>query len=55
LSVDAPEGPVEARFRYLPLDAFVGALLSLSGLVILILLWIRASRSGATLPVPDEG
>ena len=48
LSVRVPAGPVEARFRYLPLDVLVGALLTLTGIVLALALWIRAVRfSGA--------
>ena len=52
LSVAVPTGPVEARFRYLPLDALVGVLLSVSGIILLMTLWIRASRPPATPPAP---
>jgi hypothetical protein len=39
LAVDAPAGKHEYRFDYLPMDVFVGVILSVIGLVISIFLW----------------
>jgi hypothetical protein len=44
LSVQVPEGTVEARFRYLPADAAVGVAMTLAGLVLLGVLWARTWR-----------
>lgn len=51
LAVTVPPGPVEVRFRYLPLDVLVGALLTFVGVVLAFFLWIRASRPPKTPPV----
>ncbi len=39
LSVTVPPGPIEVRFRYLPLDVLVGALLTFVGIVLVVALW----------------
>jgi hypothetical protein len=44
LKVKVPSGPVVVRLRYLPWDAFVGIFISLLGVVVVILLWLRTSR-----------
>jgi hypothetical protein len=47
LRVRAPEGEHEFRFRYIPLDVPLGLVLTLAGIVLSILLWIRAEPSRA--------
>lgn len=46
LSVRVPTGTVNVRFRYLPLDAALGAALSAVGLLSIAALWRRAGRRG---------
>jgi uncharacterized membrane protein YfhO len=46
LSVRVPTGTVNVRFRYLPLDAALGAALSAAGLLSIAALWRRAGRRG---------
>jgi len=53
LSVRVPSGPVEVRFRYFPPDVLIGALLTLTGIVLVVALWIRAGRSPA-IPGGEE-
>lgn len=42
LSVEAPAGQHEYQFRYRPWDVAIGFLLSLTGVVLIIVLWIRS-------------
>jgi len=53
LSVTVPPGPIEVRFRYLPLDVLVGALLTFVGIVLAVALWIRSNRTPAAPPSPQ--
>jgi hypothetical protein len=43
LSVDAPAGQHEYRFRYLPIDVLIGMILTITGFAITIWLWRRSS------------
>jgi hypothetical protein len=49
LAVAVPEGTVEVRFRYLPADAALGASLTIAGLLLASLLWVRAARRAKAL------
>ena len=49
LAAAVPDGTVQVRFRYLPVDAALGALLTTVGLLLTILLWVRAERPARDL------
>jgi hypothetical protein len=55
LSTDAPAGKHTYHFRYRPWDAWLGVFLTVSGIVLSIVLWVRAGRSnfpsGETVPL----
>ncbi|HSB91049.1 MAG TPA: hypothetical protein VLD63_13610 [Anaerolineales bacterium] len=44
LAVDVPGGTVQVGFGYRPLDAALGVALSLAGLTLMTVLWIRSGR-----------
>jgi hypothetical protein len=58
LSVAAPAGQHRYEFRYRPWDVWVGAVLSLVGLSLAGVLWVRSTRwkppAGPTAPASDQ-
>jgi hypothetical protein len=44
LAVAVPDGTVQVRFRYLPVDAALGASLTVAGLLLTAVLWVRGER-----------
>jgi hypothetical protein len=58
LSVSAPTGLHHYEFRYRPWDVWVGAVLSLVGLSLAGVLWVRSTRwkppAGPTAPASDQ-